>query len=161
MCLNKEYNSKSSFFLHSFRRVNRELIQFAQKIALEHDLTVPHYSLLMTIAPHREITQKQLGEILQIPKSTLSQGVDVLVQAGWIKREPVPDNRREIQLILSEKGTLLFETISQKKGTIHQVIDSVLETLPEKQFKEFQATLLHIADSLEKETSTKGNLQND
>jgi DNA-binding MarR family transcriptional regulator len=136
-------------------------MQFVHKTALEHGLTVPQYSLLMTIAPNKEITQKKLGEIVQIPKSTLSQSVDGLVQAGWIERDPVPDNRREMQLILSEKGKILYETIAQKKGTIHQVIDSVLNTLTEKQFEEIQATLLHIADSLEKETSTKGNTQND
>ncbi|WP_391206907.1 MarR family winged helix-turn-helix transcriptional regulator [Psychrobacillus sp. L4] len=161
MNLNSKYHPKSSEFLHSFRRVNKGLMQFLHKIALEHDLTVPQYSLLMTIAPHKEITQKKLGEILQIPKSTLSQGVDVLVQAGWIEREPVPDNRREIQLILSEKGIMLFETINQKKGTIHQVIDSALETLPEKQCEEFQATLLHIADYLENESSTEESSKND
>lgn len=161
MNFNSKYHPKSSEFLHSLRRISRQQLQFVQKVALEHDLTVPQYSLLMTIAPHKEITQKQLGEIVQIPKSTLSQSVDVLVQAGWIEREPVPDNRREMQLILNETGKMLFEQINRQKGTLHQVIDSILETLPEKQYEEFQATLHYIADNLEKETSTKENTQND
>ena len=66
-----------------------------------------------------------------------------------------------MQLILSEKGNDLFEKISQQKGSIHRTIESIMDTLTEKQFEEFQATLLHIADFLENETSLKENNQND
>ena len=152
MDCNNLTDSKSSKFLHSFRRLNQNMMRFIHKTALENDLSIPQYSVLMTIAPRKEMTQKQLGEVLQIPKSTLSQAVDGLVQTGWIHRQPVPDNRREMQLLLSEKGNTLFKKISQQKGSIHRTIESVMGTLTEKQFDEFLATLLHIADFLENET---------
>ena len=72
-------------------------------------LSIPQYSVLMTIAPRKGMTQKQIGEVLQIPKSTLSQAVDGLVQTGWIHRQSVEDNRREMQLSLSEKGKTLLK----------------------------------------------------
>jgi DNA-binding MarR family transcriptional regulator len=136
-------------------------MRFVHTTALENDLSIPQYSVLMTIAPQKEMTQKQIGEVLQIPKSTLSQAVDGLVQTEWIHRKPVKDNRREMQLILSEKGVALFKKISSQKGSIHQTIDSAIGSLDEKQFEELQATLLHIADFLEKEMTTKENIQND
>lgn len=158
---NNHPDSRSSKFLHTFRRVNRNMMHFIHKTALENGLSIPQYSVLMTIAPRKEMTQKQLGEVLQIPKSTLSTAVDGLVQTEWLHRQPVPDNRREMQLILSEKGNNLFENISQQKGSIHRTIESVMNTLTEKQFEEFQATLLHIADFLEHETNSKENNAND
>lgn len=161
MDCNNLTDSKSSKFLHTFRRVNKNMMRFIHNTALENDLSIPQYSVLMTIAPRKEMTQKQLGEVLQIPKSTLSTAVDGLVQTEWLHRQPVPDNRREMQLILSEKGNSLFEKISQQKGSIHRTIETIMDTLTEKQFEEFQATLLHIADFLENETISKENNQND
>lgn len=161
MDCNNLTDSKSSKFLHLFRRLSQNMMRFIHKTALDNDLSIPQYSVLMTIAPRKEMTQKQLGEVLQIPKSTLSQAVDGLVQTGWIHRQSVPDNRREMQLLLSEKGNTLFKKISQQKGSIHRTIESVMGTLTEKQFDEFLATLLHITDFLENETNSKENKQND
>ncbi|MDI2586813.1 MarR family transcriptional regulator [Psychrobacillus sp. NEAU-3TGS] len=154
-------DSRSSQFLHTFWRVNRNMMRFIHKTALENDLSIPQYSILMTIAPRKEMTQKQLGEVLQIPKSTLSTAVDGLVQTEWLHRQPVPDNRREMQLILSEKGNSLFDKISQQKGSIHRTIESIMDTLTEQQFEEFQTTLLHIADFLDSETISKENNPDD
>lgn len=159
--MNNQSDMDSSEFLHSLWYVSRSLMRFVHKAALENDLSIPQYSLILAIAPHKEMTQKQIGEKLQIPKSTLSQAVDGLVQAGWLYREPVQDNRREIQLILSEKGVALFEKMSAQKGSIHQTIQSVMDTLTKKQCTEIQTTLLHIADFIEKETNTKEIQKND
>lgn len=152
---------KSSTFLHSFWRVNRSMMRFAHKTALENDLSMPQYSVLMIIAPQKEMTQKQLGEILQMPKSTLSQAVDGLVQSEWIQRKPVEDNRREMHLILSEKGISLFNQIKSHKNSIHQTLESIISTMDTKRYEELQATLTHIADLLESETHTKGCKKND
>lgn len=113
--MDNQSDMDSSEFLHSLWYLSRSLMRFVHKAALENDLSIPQYSLVLAIAPHKEMTQKQIGEKLQIPKSTLSQAVDGLVQAGWLYREPVQDNRREIQLILSEKGVALFEKMSAQK----------------------------------------------
>ncbi|WP_144510350.1 MarR family winged helix-turn-helix transcriptional regulator [Bacillus sp. FJAT-22090] len=153
--------NKSSDFLHSFWRVNRNLMRFVHNTAQENDLSIPQYSVLMIIAPRKEMTQKQLGEILQIPKSTLSQAVDGLVQTEWIHRQPVQDNRREMQLILSEKGETLFEKISIQKGSIHQAIESVISTIDSNQFEELQNTLHHIANLLESDSIIEESIQND
>lgn len=153
-------DKRSTQFLQSFWRVNRNLMQFAHKTALENDLSIPQYSVLMTIAPHKEMTQKQIGEILQIPKSTLSQAVDGLVQTEWIHRQPVQDNRREMQLMLSEKGIALCKKISLQKGSIHRTIDLLMDELPENKYEELQSTLLYIADFLEEEINKKEEIQN-
>lgn len=161
MDFNSVSDNKSSEFLHSFWRVNRNLMRFVHNTAQENDLSIPQYSVLMIIAPRKEMTQKQLGEILQIPKSTLSQAVDGLVQTAWINRQPVQDNRREMHLILSEKGNALFEKISLQKGSIHHTIETIINTIEDNKFEELQNTLLHIADLLENEIITKENIHND
>ena len=61
MDCNNPPDSRSTKFLHTFWRVNRNMMRFIHKAALENELSIPQYSILMTIAPRKEMTQKQLG----------------------------------------------------------------------------------------------------
>lgn len=156
--MNKEspYFIRTVEVLRSFERVNHNMRKIFQKTALDNNLSIQQFALLMKIAPHKEMTQKDLGKETHIPKSTLSQAVDGLVLAGLLIRHPVEDNRREMQLILSDKGKELIETIWMQKGSIHQAFESALHNFTEKQCEELLASLSHIAMFLEKETMKQG-----
>ncbi|MBU8880428.1 MarR family transcriptional regulator [Bacillus sp. FJAT-29790] len=147
---------RSSKLLKSFWHVQRNLARYVQKTAMANDLSVPQFFLLKTIAPLGAVTQKQLGETIQLPKSTLSQAVDGLVQAELVMRQPVKDNRREMQLTISEKGKTLFETIRLQKGSIQQTMEKAIDTLTEEQYEELLAIHLKIATFLEKEATEQG-----
>ncbi|KAB7704088.1 MarR family transcriptional regulator [Bacillus aerolatus] len=147
---------RSTQLLRSFWNVQKNLMRFVQKTAVENDLSVPQYSILMTIAPHKEMLQKSLGEKTFLPKSTLSQAVDGLVQAGWLNRQQVEGNRREMQLSLSEKGEAFIKTIHLQEGSIHQVFRSAVESLTEKQCDELLETHQRIAAYLEAQGAGQG-----
>ncbi|MGE8203580.1 MarR family winged helix-turn-helix transcriptional regulator [Heyndrickxia sp. NPDC080065] len=127
-----------------------------QKVASANNLSIPQFAVLMTIAPHKEMTQKQLGLVTHFPKSTLSQAVDGLVQAEMINRHPVEENRREMQLTLSEKGKKLHQIIQQQEGGFHHIFTSAVNKLSENQRNELLASLKHIAMFLEKEALEQG-----
>lgn len=148
MCNKQQSFKRSSELFRSIWRLNQSMRSFVQKTALENDLSVPQYAVLMMVAPKKEITQKQLGNLMKFPKSTLSQAVDGLVQADLIMRHPVEDNRREMQLILSEKGKLLYEKIRNQKGSVHRALETAIDTLDENQFEQAIATLGQIATFL-------------
>jgi DNA-binding MarR family transcriptional regulator len=147
---------RSSELFRSFWRVNHSMRQFIHKTAMANDLSIPQYALLMTLAPKREMTQKQLGNKTHFPKSTLSQAVDGLVQLELITRHPVEENRREMQLTLSEKGKLLYETMRLQEGSIYLALESAIDTLTEKQYDEVLSVQLQIAIVLEKEAKEQG-----
>src|SRR4051794_21705421 len=102
---------RSVQLLRSFWNVQKNIMRFVQKTAAENGLTVPQYSILMTITLYKETSQKNVGEKTFLPKSTLSQAVDGLVRGGLLHREPVEGNRREIQLSITDKGENLLKTI--------------------------------------------------
>lgn len=158
---NNQSFKRSSELFQTFWRVNLSLKKVVQKTAVKNDLTVPQYAVLMTFAPRREMTQKEVGQIMQFPKSTLSQAVDGLVQAGYIDRHPVKENRREMQLILSEKGKKLYEHLKTEEGSMHQAFKEAADTLTEGQYSNLMASLAQIANFLEDMTGDQGEGSND
>jgi DNA-binding MarR family transcriptional regulator len=132
--------------LRSFSRVNKTMMRFVQKTAADNGLSVPQYTILVTIAPEKEMTQKSIGEKTFLPKSTLSQAVDGLVQAGFLHRQQVEDNRREMLLSLSRQGETMLKGIHRQEGSIHQLTAGALETLKEEEFAGLLQAHQQIAD---------------
>ncbi|MDX8342554.1 MarR family winged helix-turn-helix transcriptional regulator [Rossellomorea sp. YZS02] len=132
--------------LRSFSRVNKTMMRFVQKTAADNDLSVPQYTILVTIAPVKEMTQKEVGEKTFLPKSTLSQAVEGLVQAGYLERQQVEDNRREMLLSLSHEGETMLKGIHKQEGSIHQLTAGAVGTLSEEEFAGLLRAHEQIAD---------------
>jgi len=135
--------------LQVFWRVATHLRKIAHKTAVANQISMPQFFILMVIGPLESTTQKQLGQTMRLPKSTLSQAVEGLVQAELLDRRPVENNRREMQLTLTEKGRALYENIRQHKDYANNVFEEAVRTLSEKQQKEFLNYLSRIESYLE------------
>ena len=142
--------------LRSFSRVNKTMMKFVQKTAAHNGLSVPQYTILLTIAPEKEMTQKTVGEKTFLPKSTLSQAVDGLVQAGFLDRKHVEDNRREMLLSLSCKGEDLLKEIHQQEGSIHQLTEAAAATLSKEKFESLLDTHQQISDYFDEQAKVQG-----
>lgn len=132
---NKEMDAYMQLML-SFAHVQKNMVRFIQKSAVEKGLSIPQYSILMTIISCKEMTQKNIGEKTFLPKSTLSQAVDGLVKEGYLDRRQVEDNRRETLLALSPKGQALVEELHLQKDGLHQVFKAASEQFTDEQVEE-------------------------
>lgn len=130
--------------MRSFATVQKNMVRFIQKSAVEKGLSIPQYSILMTIISCTEMTQKTIGEKTFLPKSTLSQAVDGLVKEGYLDRRQVEDNRRETLLALSERGKALVEELHHQEDGLHQVFKGASEQLTHEQMHE----LLHAHEKI-------------
>ncbi|MFY0758847.1 MarR family transcriptional regulator [Metabacillus dongyingensis] len=148
--------TRSTELLRSFWNIQKNLMRLLQKSAVENGLSVPQYSIMMTIIHHKHMTQKSVGEKTFLPKSTLSQAVDGLVREGLLNRQQVEGNRREIQLSLSEKGVTLIKTIHLQEGGIHQVFQAAIESLTERQYEELLGSHNQITAFLETQAPEQG-----
>lgn len=142
--------------LHSFLNVNKNLAWLVSRTAVNNGLTVPQFSVLIMIAPHRKMTQKVIGEKTFMPKSTLSQAVDGLVKAELIQRRPVEGNRRELELTLSEKGEALIAELSQQDGSVAMLFKNACDTLSEKQYQDLLELHTLIVQTLQMEQGEQG-----
>ncbi|MDQ0231684.1 MarR family winged helix-turn-helix transcriptional regulator [Metabacillus malikii] len=140
---------RSVALLRSFYDVHKNMMRLVQNTALENGLTVPQYISLITISMQKEMTQKKVGEETFLPKSTLSQAVNDLVQLGLLTRQQVEGNRREMLLMITEKGSRLLNDIHLQAGGVQEAFQHATESLSDQQYTELIQLHQQIAEYLE------------
>lgn len=71
------------------------------------------FSTLMVVIDNPDITQTQLAQALSVERSNIVVVLDVLEEAGLLKRNPVPRNRRAYALRATLAGQRLAEKASR------------------------------------------------
>jgi MarR family transcriptional regulator, transcriptional regulator for hemolysin len=77
-------------------------------------LTQVQWRAIAHIAFQEGCHQSVLADLLEIKPITLTRLIDRLEEAGWVVRQPDQDDRRAIQLHLSEKARPLLRTMQEK-----------------------------------------------
>ena len=67
--------------------------------------------LVVEIGRKPGISVKELAEIVGLDKSGISRGVDELVRKGFVNRETSKEDRRSVELTLTDSGNARFEKI--------------------------------------------------
>lgn len=152
----KEENLKldrSLQLIKSFWNMQRNIMKQVQKTAADNGLSVTQYNILMMLIHHKEIPQKAIQEKAYLAKSTLSQAINGLVDSGYLSRQQVEGNRREIQLLISQKGKNLIESINSEENGFHHLCESAVEKLSEQQFQDIINIQQQIATHFEQQGS--------
>ncbi|WP_339998592.1 helix-turn-helix domain-containing protein [Priestia aryabhattai] len=129
--------------VQSFISVNKAIIKFTQDNASSLGLTVQQMGVLNWIFSNPGSTLKAVTEQLDIPKSTVSVSIDGLVNLGLVEREQSKENRREVNLKVTIKGSNISQK-SIKNASSYKAVASALE----KFSKEDIDSLLHMHKSL-------------
>ena len=74
-------------------------------------LTQPQWQAMFTISRNPGINQTSLADLLEIHPITLTQQLDRMQAAGWVKRRPDPNDRRATCLFITPKGRPVFEKL--------------------------------------------------
>lgn len=90
--------------LHDASRLVRK--RFAQR-ASEHGLSAAQWRLLAVVLREGRVTQARIADKLEIEPISVSRLVDRMEQAGWVAREPDPEDRR-VRVIVPTASTLLI-----------------------------------------------------
>ncbi|MBN9189442.1 MAG: MarR family transcriptional regulator [Microbacterium sp.] len=91
--------------------------------ALE-ELSLPQFRVLVLLSSAGPQRMGAVAEDLGVTVSTFSRTADRLVLGGWATRGGNPDNRREVILALSEKGSRLVTSVTESR---RRLIEAVLE----------------------------------
>lgn len=100
--------------------------------ALKDDagMDLPEYNLLLVLAeePGRRLRMSVLADRLVFSVPRLSYRVGVLVERGWVRKEPCPDDGRAHDVTLTEDGFhALVRAGRGHRAQIRQVFDAVLD----------------------------------
>ena len=114
-------------FRKSLRVLEREIARELESECCGVSLSQCH--VLVEIRELGETTIKDLSEILELDKSTLSRTVDGMLNIGLVNREIDPDDRRFMKLSLTEQGKKLADSINGKCDSYYE---SVFKQIPQK-----------------------------
>lgn len=80
---------------------------------LQHDADMPHtyYEILVALSesPGRTMRMSQLADLSMSSRSRLSHAVSRLEQAGWVRREACPTDKRGALAVMTERGFAALE----------------------------------------------------
>src|SRR3546814_5346484 len=74
-------------------------------------LTQAQVSALASLAKHPGISQVVLAEKLEVHPVTVTQLIDRLQRAGWVKREVHEDDRRAFRLFLTDQADPILSEV--------------------------------------------------
>jgi len=112
---------------------------------LNTGLTASRWATVNCLMVHGELTQAEICEMLSIEASSVSKTLDLMERNGWIKRTPVPHDKREKLITLTDKAKAhipswlkivndlqeqLFEGLSEEEiDTFYRILDRICENL--------------------------------
>lgn len=109
--------SKAQFEqLADFRYQLRRFLRFSEEISRRHGLTPLQYQLLLQIRgfPGRDwATVGQLAERLQAKHNAVVSLITRCVRAGLVRRQPAPEDGREVHVFLTRAGLDRLEKLAQ------------------------------------------------
>ena len=85
---------------------HRALDAVSADLRADAGLTMDDYEVLVHLseAPDRAIRMSELSELVVQSRSRLTQRIDRLVERGWVRRAPCPDDRRGQFAVLTDEG---------------------------------------------------------
>jgi DNA-binding MarR family transcriptional regulator len=122
--------SKSCDFriLSAIRRIIRAVDIHSRKLHNEFDITTPQMICVYELSRNDGITLSQLSKAVNIGISTVNGIVDRLEMKGLLKRRRSQQDRRKVQLHLTESGRRITR---QAPSLLQDKLSSALKNLPE------------------------------
>ncbi|HAZ05704.1 MarR family transcriptional regulator [Acetobacterium wieringae] len=102
-------------------------------------LTLAQCHAVVEIGRINSISLKDLAVILAIDISTTSRTVDGLVKKGYVQRTPSLEDRRSVDISLTESGMVIFETIESNNDTFFA---DIFDNIPNEE----KMNVLHALD---------------
>lgn len=117
---------------------------------LQHDANIPHtyYEILVALseAPGRRLRMNQLAEVCQSSRSRLSHAVNRLEEAGWVRREACPTDKRGALAVMTDEGFAAIEAAAP--GHVEGVRRHVFDVLTPEQVRQLAEISVAIRDGL-------------
>ena len=132
-------------FLTAIRLLTDELDR-----ELQRDANMPHtyYEILVALseAPSRTLRMNQLADVCQSSRSRLSHAVARLEEAGWVRREACPTDKRGALAVMTDQGFAAIEAAAP--GHVEAVRRNVFDVLTDEQVRQLGEISAAIRDRL-------------
>ncbi len=125
--------------------LNRRLHRMLDETLAEFDLPIGEWKVLNHLRqagpPHRR-SVGQLAERAELSSGAMTNRLDQLEQAGLVRRLPDPDDRRGVQVELTDAGRRLWEESVSTQGAKEALIAAALDAREKQQLNDLLRRLM-------------------
>jgi DNA-binding MarR family transcriptional regulator len=134
----REFGDLLSIMIRSFAAFERSEI-------FSCGVTMSQCSTILAIGKAKTMTMNALSEWMHLATSTMTRIVDNLVRDGYVERAQDPQDRRVVQVFLTEKGEELFQFIMQ---IYHEYHRKIVDGIPSGELHKVVEALRMLIDSV-------------
>lgn len=106
-------NASEEIFVKVLHFISKDYFGALSHMMADSNLDRNYYTLLLICNSENGCTQKQLGDILEVDKVTMSRKVDHLCKLNYARREPNPDDRRTLRIVPTEQARRVFPALKK------------------------------------------------
>ena len=132
---------------HLVKSAFRETSRALQERLAEHGVQYGHWTLLRVLWQTDGLTQRQLAEQAAISEPSALAALRQMEELGYVKRQRVAGNQRQVRVFLTAKGNALR---AESVGAAEAVNHLALEGLTREEIAAARRVLLAIVDNLQR-----------
>lgn len=129
-------------------KVNKVSRRYAQQIfdGQGWDITKDQWLVLKKIADNQRISQVELARTLFKDTAAINRIINLMVDKKLVRREYRPDDKRQVELLLTSKGQKMFEAMLP---TVVEIRKKGTEGLSTKEVEQLKMSLSKMIQNLE------------
>lgn len=77
----------------------------------KHDVSMPQFSALLCVLAKENPTMTEIARAAHVSTAAVTAIVDKLAKLGWVRRNPMPGNRRTILVTMLAAGESALEEV--------------------------------------------------
>ncbi|MDO8437854.1 MAG: MarR family transcriptional regulator [Nitrosomonadaceae bacterium] len=116
-----------------------------QRRLRKHSVLYGHWTFLRILWQTDGVTQRQLSEQAGVTEPSTFSALQAMEKLGYITRQKMPDNKKQIRVFLTSKGTALRSQIVPAAEEINRI---ALAGIPPEDIAVTRRTLLALVENL-------------
>jgi MarR family transcriptional regulator, organic hydroperoxide resistance regulator len=110
--------------------------------AIPNHLTIDQYQIMCVLQQRGQCTSTDLAAVFKVVKSSITAIINRLVDHGYVERTPAEEDRRVIELSLTEEGQKVYEQVDKQ---VQDIVSSYLIHFNETEVETFIGTYEKLA----------------
>lgn len=110
--------------------------------AIPNHLTIDQYQIMCVLHQRGQCTSTDLAAVFKVVKSSITAIINRLVDHGYVERTPAEEDRRVIELSLTEEGQKVYEQVDKQ---VQDIVSSYLIHFNETEVETFIGTYEKLA----------------
>jgi DNA-binding MarR family transcriptional regulator len=128
------------------RSIRKKLLRTALT-CFKVDIAPPHFEIMKLLEEAKTLHVAEIGERLQIARPQMTHLIDRLVELGIVERQPGTEDRRMINIMLTDKGKRI---IKEHDSDIMNATKEMLSCLTDEELESLSVSLRNLREIFSK-----------